>query len=133
MRPVIQIALVGAGMFGGDVHLRAYADLQRFGVGGQLARLGLDALTRELAPVEFRLVALGTRTPRSAERAAASFRDWTGCAPKTYSGETPWHDILREFPDLDVMAVATPDHLHTPVIDQQARGVAEQAVGRLAA
>lgn len=116
MRPVIQIALVGAGMFGGDVHLRAYADLQRFGVGGQLARLGLDALTRELAPVEFRLVALGTRTPRSAERAAASFRDWTGCAPKTYSGETPWHDILREFPDLDVMAVATPDHLHTPVI-----------------
>jgi hypothetical protein len=27
----IQLALVGAGMFGGDVHLRAYADLQRFG------------------------------------------------------------------------------------------------------
>lgn len=25
----ITIALVGAGMFGGDVHLRAYADLQR--------------------------------------------------------------------------------------------------------
>ena len=29
MEPTIKIALVGAGMFGGDVHLRAYADLQR--------------------------------------------------------------------------------------------------------
>ena len=33
-----------------------------------------------------------------------------------YHGETPWLDILRDFPDLDILAVATPDHLHTPPI-----------------
>jgi len=27
----IKIGLIGSGMFGGDVHLRAYADLQRAG------------------------------------------------------------------------------------------------------
>ena len=47
MERTIKIALVGAGMFGGDVHLRAYADLQRFGIAGQLARVGLDSHSRE--------------------------------------------------------------------------------------
>src|SRR5437667_244223 len=58
MEPTIKIALVGAGMFGGDVHLRAYADLQRFGIAGQLARVGLDKFNRDLAPVKFDLVAV---------------------------------------------------------------------------
>ena len=112
----IKIALVGAGMFGGDVHLRAYADLQRFGIAGQLARLGLDQHARDFAPVNFELVAIATRSPASAQRTAAAFKKWTGALPKTYPGETPWRDILRDFPDLDVLAVATPDNLHTPVI-----------------
>jgi predicted dehydrogenase len=34
MEPTIKIAPVGVGMFGGDVHLRACADLQRFGSDG---------------------------------------------------------------------------------------------------
>ena len=66
MAQQIKIALVGAGMFGGDVHLRAYADLQRFGIAGQLARVGLDQHTRELAAVEFDLVAVATRSAASA-------------------------------------------------------------------
>src|SRR6266478_2314069 len=69
MESTLKIALVGAGMFGGDVHLRAYADLQRFGIAGQLARVGLDELTRDLAPVKFELVAIGTRSEASARRA----------------------------------------------------------------
>ena len=112
----VTVALVGAGMFGGDVHLRAYADLQRAGLSANLGRVGLDDWARDLAPVQFDLVAVATRSEASAKRAQANFETWTGHAPKPYWGETPWEDVLRDFPDLDVMAVATPDHLHTPVV-----------------
>src|ERR1041385_5413872 len=124
MEQKIKLALVGAGMFGGDVHLRAYADLQRFGIAGQLARVGLDKFSRDLAPVEFELVAVATRSQKSAEKSAAAFKEWTGHSPKCYFGDEPWHDILRDFPDLDVLAVATPDHLHTqPILAALAKGV----------
>jgi len=124
MDRTLKIALVGAGMFGGDVHLRAYADLQRFGIAGQLARLGLDQHSRDFAPVKFDFVAVATRSKESAARSAAAFKEWTGCSPKQYFGETPWNDILRDFPDLDVLAVATPDHLHTqPILAALAKGV----------
>jgi predicted dehydrogenase len=124
MQGTLKIALVGAGMFGGDVHLRTYADLQRFGLAGQLARAGLDAWTRPLAPLKFDLAAVATRSAASAAQAAAAFRELTGTAPKAYHGEAPWQEILRDVRDLDVMAVATPDHLHTPVIlDALDRGV----------
>lgn len=116
MQRTLKIALVGAGMFGGDVHLRAYADLQRCGIAGQLARTGLDAWAREFAEVRFELVAVATRSAASAQRAAEAFKAMTGHEPRAYSGDAPWVAILRDFPDLAVMAVATPDDLHTPVI-----------------
>jgi len=112
----VTIALIGAGMFGGDVHARAYADLQKCGLSGNLGRVGLDAWARDVADIEFDLVAVATRSEASAKRAQANFKDWTGHAPKPYWGETPWEDVLKDFPDLDVMAVATPDNLHTPVV-----------------
>jgi predicted dehydrogenase len=103
-------------MFGGDVHLRAYADLQRFGIAGQLARLGLDKHARDFSDVTFDLVAVATRSAASASRSSEFFSSVTRHAPRCYSGDAPWSDILRDFPDLDVMAVATPDNLHTPVV-----------------
>lgn len=124
MEKTIKIALVGAGMFGGDVHARAYADLQRFGIAGQLARVGLDKFSRDLAPVKFDLVAVATRSEGSAKKAAAAFKEITGHEPQAFHGDEPWNEILAAFPDLDVMAVATPDHLHTqPILAALARGV----------
>jgi predicted dehydrogenase len=124
MEPTLKIALVGAGMFGGDVHLRAYADMQRFGLAGQLARVGLDEHARELAPVRIELVAVATRSEASAQKSAAVFEGWTGYRPQVFHGEAPWDDILAAFPDLDIMAVATPDHLHTaPILAALKRGV----------
>src|SRR5580765_7735116 len=116
MADTIKIALVGAGMFGGDVHARAYADLQLAGISPQLGRVGLDKWARDFAAIKFELAAVATRTEKSAKRAQKNFKTWTGHAPKAYSGEKPWREILRDFPDLDVMAVATPDNLHTEVI-----------------
>ena len=124
MQPTLKIALVGAGMFGGDVHARAYADLQRFGISGQLARVGLDHWTRDFAPVKFELVAIATRSEASAKKAVAAFKDITGYEPRAYHGDEPWSEILSEIPDLTIMAVATPDHLHTqPILAALAKGV----------
>jgi len=112
----IKLALIGTGMFGSELHLRTYADLQRTGIGPQLGRVGLGDWGRDLAPIQFELVAIAARSEQSAKRAAEQFKAWTGRIPKVYWGEQPWTDVLREAPDLDVLAVATPDHLHTPVI-----------------
>jgi predicted dehydrogenase len=116
MDSTIKIALVGTGMFGGDVHARAYADLQRAGISPQLGRLGLDEWARDLAPIKFQLVAVAARTEKSARRARDNFKRWTGHSPKAFAGPKPWLEILRAFPDLDVLAVATPDPLHAEVI-----------------
>lgn len=118
----VRIALVGAGMFGGDVHLRAYADLQRVGLAPFLARLGMGEFARPLADVRFELVAVATRTEPSAIRASEAFRDYTGALPQPFCGETPWHDVLASFPDIDILAVATPDHLHTGPVLAALRG-----------
>ena len=116
MQGRVKIALIGAGMFGGDVHLRAYADLQRSGIAPQLGRLGLDHWTRDLAPIQFELAAVATRSEKSARLARRNFKQWTGHEPRAYFGPTPWLDVLRDIPDVDVVAIATPDNLHTPVI-----------------
>ena len=113
---VLKIALIGAGMFGGDVHARAFADVQRNGIGGNLGRLGLDDFIRDVAQIRFELVGVATRTQASAERVVKTYQEQTGHRPEAYSGETPWRDVMQAHPDLDVVAVATPDHLHTPVI-----------------
>jgi predicted dehydrogenase len=112
----IKIGLVGAGMFGGDVHLRTYADLQRAGISPQLGRIGMDEFARDLASVEFQLAAVATRTERSALRAQETFKTLTGHAPRIFFGEEPWRNLLIECSDLDMLGVATPDHLHTPVV-----------------
>jgi predicted dehydrogenase len=116
MEGSIKIALIGAGMFGGDVHARAYADLQRAGISPQLGRVGLDSWARDFAGIKFELVAVATRSEKSALRGQENYFSWTGQRPRPYWGEKPWNDVLRDFPGLDALAIATPDNLHTEVI-----------------
>jgi len=99
-------------MFGGDVHLRTYADLVRCGIAPYLGRIAMDGFAREYGDVAFELTAVATRSPGSATRAADTFEEWTGCRPAEYHGASPWDDMLAAHADLDVLAVATPDHLH---------------------
>src|SRR5438552_11402437 len=107
MNGTIKIALVGAGMFGGDVHLRAYADLQRFGIAGQLARVGLDQYSRDLAAVNFELVAVATRSQKSARRACAQFNNLTQDASRA---EAKW---IEASPATDQESRIT-DHVPRP-------------------
>ena len=65
MSRVLKIGLVGAGMFGGDVHLRTYCQLQQNGILPWLGRLGLDNMARALGDIQIDFVALATNTPGS--------------------------------------------------------------------
>lgn len=112
----VNVALVGAGMFGGEIHAKTYAQLQLTGISPHLGRIGFGRWARDFADIEFRLVAIATRTEASAKSAAQNFQQSTGSEPKPFWGEQSWRDVLRQVPDIDVVAVATPDDLHTPVI-----------------
>ena len=124
MERKIKIGLVGVGMFGGDVHLRTYADLQRAGISPWLGRIGFDDFAPQFADVDFELVALGTRTEASALGAKSSYRELTGGEIQHFYGQTPWVEMIQRHPDLDLLAVATPDHLHfDPTIHTLQNGI----------
>jgi len=119
----LKIALVGAGMFGSEVHMPTYCQLTQYGLTPWLGRLGLDNMARVLGDIDIEFVALATHTKASGENAKDAWAQ-RGMEFTTYHGETPWDDILNDFPDLDIMAVATPDHLHgAPVLAALNRGV----------
>ena len=123
MSRTLKIGLVGAGMFGGDVHLRTYCQLQRNGLLPWLGRLGLDDMARPLGDIAIDFVALATHTAGSCARKREEYGK-LGMDFATYHGETPWRDLLDAHPDLDILAVATPDHLHAaPILAALARGV----------
>ncbi|MCL4216488.1 MAG: Gfo/Idh/MocA family oxidoreductase [Candidatus Hydrogenedentes bacterium] len=115
MAKTLKIGLVGAGMFGGDVHLRTYCQVQQYGLIPWLGRLGLDSMARALGDIDVQFVALATHTEKTGKAKLAEYQP-QGLDFATYHGETPWVDLLADFPDLDILAVSTPDHLHTPPI-----------------
>ena len=123
MSRTLNIGLVGAGMFGSEVHLPAYLQFHRYGLAAWLGRLGLDPLARDLADVDTRFVALATRTANSGKAKRDEYAP-QGMDFATYHGDAPWVALLDAHPDLDILAVATPDHLHTaPVLAALERGV----------
>lgn len=123
MSRTLKIGLVGAGMFGGDVHLRTYLQLQHNGLLPWLGRIGLDNMARPLGDIAIDFVALATRTPGSCAKKLEEYGA-LGMDFATYHGEKPWNDLLDAHPDLDILAVATPDHLHAePILAALERGV----------
>ncbi len=117
-------AQVGFGMFGSDVVAGTMWDLQRNGLSPYLDRIGLDDRAAEYIGHRVRLVAVGTRSEASAARAAEENERRTGERPRTYHGDKPWERILDDHPDLDVLVIATPDHLHAePALAALERGV----------
>ncbi len=118
------IAQVGYGMFGSDVVAGSLWDVQRNGIAPYLDRIGLDDRAADYWQVGCEVVAIGTRSEKSARRGCSLNRRATGLRPRAYHGDKPWEDILADFPDLDVLVVATPDHLHTaPVLCALEAGV----------
>jgi predicted dehydrogenase len=123
MARTLKVGLVGAGMFGGDVHMRTFCQLERSGLLPWLGRLGLDTMARALGDVDVKFVGLATRTEQTCKAKLAEYGK-LGMNFKTYHGEGPWVPLLNDFPDLDVLAVATPDHLHAaPILAALERGV----------
>lgn len=114
--PALKMGLVGYGMFGSDVVAGTLWDLQRNGIAPYLDRIGLDDGAREYWDTRFELVAIGTRSESSAHRGVQDNERETGRRPTPYWGDAPWDEILRDNPDLDLLLVATPDHLHTQPI-----------------
>ena len=105
-RPV-KLALIGGGMFGGDVVIRSIEDVERCGLAPYLGRVGFDHRAREMASLEFQLVAIGTRTATTAERLCNAYRSAIpNASPQPYHGETPWVDIFNDH-KIDVVLVAT--------------------------
>jgi predicted dehydrogenase len=88
----------------------------RNGISPYLDRIGLDDYAARYEGIRFELVAAGTRSEASARRAEQETEAATGSKPQGYFGDEPWVDIFRDHPDLDVVFVATPDHLHTAPI-----------------
>jgi len=112
----IKVGLVGYGMFGADVVAGTLWDLQRNGIFPYLDRIGLDDRAREYGDIGFELVGIGTRSEVSALRGLDDNERETGRRPQAYHGDAPWDDMVAEHPDLDILVVATPDHLHTTPI-----------------
>jgi len=118
------MAQVGYGMFGSDVIAGSIWDLQRNGISPFLDRIGLDDWAKDYGNVEFELCAVGTRSEASAVKACNENASQTGRRPLPFHGEAPWDDIFAQVPDLDVLIVATPDHLHTaPILAALKSGV----------
>lgn len=112
----IIMAQVGYGMFGSDVVAGTMWDLQRNGISPYMDRFGLDDRARDYWELGFEMAAIGTRSEKSAKRGCSLNRKQTGIKPKAYHGEKPWEAIIADTPGLDVLIVATPDHLHTEPI-----------------
>ena len=84
----VKIAQVGYGMFGSDVVAGSMWDLQRNGISPYLDRIGLDDRAVDYQDLRFEMVAIGTRSEKSARKGCSLNRKNAGIKPAAYHGAT---------------------------------------------
>ncbi|NLF18149.1 MAG: Gfo/Idh/MocA family oxidoreductase [Lentisphaerae bacterium] len=122
----LRVGVVGGGMFFDDIIGPALRDFQRGGLAGALGSIGMSHWAPRVADIAIDFVAIGTRSARrgTADSIRDSFLDeFPQAGLKAYYGETVWRDMMAG-ERLDVLLVASPDHLHTqPILEALAAGL----------
>jgi len=101
-------------MFFDEIIGGAFKDFVRGGFAGALSSIGMSHFAPRMADVGIDFVAVGTRSERSgtADRIRSDFlRSCGDTGLRAMYGETVWREMLAQC-DVDVLFVATPDHLH---------------------
>lgn len=116
----INVAIIGGGMFFDDIIGQTFKDFMRGGIAGALTSIGMSHMAADVADVEIRVCAVGTRSEKSgtAGRIVQWFsEDFPDGKIDACYGDAVWKDILATHKP-DVLFVATPDHVHAePILD----------------
>jgi len=116
----LSVAIIGGGMFFDEIIGQSFKDFMRGGLSGALTSIGMSHLAADVADVDIRVSAVGTRSERSgtAGNIVKWFsEDFPDCSIDACYGDNVWNDILASHKP-DVLFVATPDHVHTqPILD----------------
>ena len=117
---VLEVAIIGGGMFFDDIIGQSFKDFIRGGIAGSLTSIGMSHLAADVADVKIDVCAVGTRSESSgtAGRIVQWFSDdFPDHAIEACYGDAVWKDILARYKP-DVLFVATPDNVHTqPILD----------------
>ncbi|MBM79640.1 MAG: oxidoreductase [Planctomycetaceae bacterium] len=116
----INVAIIGGGMFFDDIIGQSFKDFMHGGIAGALTSIGMSHFARDVADVEIRVSAVGTRSESSGT--AGHIVNWfseefPNVQIEACYGDSVWNDIIAKHQP-DVLFVATPDHVHTqPILD----------------
>ena len=123
---VLNVAIIGGGMFFDEIIGQSFKDFMRGGIAGALTSVGMSHLAADVADIKINVCAVGTRSESSGT--AGRIVDWfTADFPDrkidACYGDSVWKSILATHKP-DVLFVATPDNLHTqPILDALEAGV----------
>ncbi|MCH2200628.1 MAG: Gfo/Idh/MocA family oxidoreductase [Fuerstiella sp.] len=116
----LNVAIIGGGMFFDEIIGQSFTDFMRGGISGALTSIGMSHLAADVADVQIRVSAVGTRSEASgtAGRIVTRFaEEFPEARVDACYGETVWKEILNSHRP-DILFVATPDHIHTqPILD----------------
>jgi predicted dehydrogenase len=116
----LNVAIIGGGMFFDEIIGQSFKDFMRGGLAGALNSIGMSHLAAEIADVQIRVSAVGTRSQKSgtADNIVHWFaEDFPDHSIAACYGDEVWKDIIASHKP-DVLFVATPDHVHTqPILD----------------